>query len=278
MAQTLRRPVAWGPVFVAMAAGAAITGVISWRINLQGLQQQIASKQAALKKLTLSGGIPPNRDVMSYFTSRQAALEGRYQARLGDVEAPPLAEAAKADPQLYFQEQVHEVQRSLERLAAARGIPAPAQLGFPKELPPSDTVPRLLIQLSLIQELAELILEQGVTDLASLKVEDPEAVADEDTSGPFLMQLPVRVRMTATLPQVMSVLGAIHRVHPLIDVRAVRFAASPVPESLDVEVLVARYLIVAATLEPPPEAADAAGGKKKRAPSKKSKPVDTDQP
>jgi len=278
MAQALRRPVAWGPVLVALVAGAAIAGVISWRIDLQGLQQRIAGKQAAMKKLVLSGGIPPNRDVMSYFTSRQAALDTRYQARLSEVGAPPLAEAAKADPQLYFQEQVHEVQGILERLAAARGIPVPAQLGFPKELPPSDTVPRLLIQLSLIQELAELILEQGVTDLASLKVEDPEPVADEDTGGSFLMQLPVRIRMTATLPQIMSVLGAIHRVHPLIDVRAVRLAASPVPESLDVEVLVARYLIVAATPEPPPEAADAAGSKKKRAPSKKPKPAAAEEP
>jgi hypothetical protein len=265
-----------------MAVGAAIAGVISWRINLQGLQQQAAGKRAALKKLALSGGIPPNRDVMRYFTSRQAVLEDRYRARLHEVGAPPSAEAAAAaDPQLHFQEQMHETQRTLERLAAARGVPAPASLGLPKELPPSESVPRLLLQLSLIQELADLVFEQGVTGLASLKVEDPEPVADAQTEGPFLVRLPVRVRMTATLPHAVSVLGAIHRAHPLIDVRAIRFAASSAPESLDVEVLATRYLVASASPASALPVAEAASGKarvKKQTAIRPSKPAEAEEP
>ena len=303
MAQMPTRPMAWGPLFVSMAVGVALAGIIGWRINLQSLDEQIKSKQGALKKLTLSGGILPNQEVMDYLVARQTALEQRYQRLVQTVAAPPVADAAKADPQLYFQEQFHEVQRTLERLAAARGIAVPEQLGFPKELPPSDTVPRLLVQLSLMQEAAEVILEQGITVLSSLKVEDPETVPDDENTGAFLIRLPVRVRFAGSLPSLLKVLSAIQRSSPLIDVRSLHLlpasmqsnapsaaapaqtnASSPTgqakapvqtvakasnPDQLEVELLLARYLV--STSEPAPDAAEAAGNapvQKKSAPSK----------
>ena len=236
---------AWGPLLGTMVASVALSGVIAWRLNLQSIDGHIKSKRAALKKLVLSGGIPPNQDVMDYLSARQAFLESRYQSWVGIVEAAPLTEAARADPQLYFQEQSHEVQRALERLAAARGIAVPEQLGFPKELPPSDTVPRLLGQLSLIREASELILGEGVTALSSLKVEDPEAISEEDGDEPFLMRLPVRVRLTSSLSQLMKVLGAMERLRPFIDVRAIHVVSGEASASLDVELLLARYLVMA---------------------------------
>jgi hypothetical protein len=207
---------------VAMVLGAGAAGLAAWRMNLQGLESQVKDKRSLLKKLVLSGGIPPNEEVMAYLQGRQSALAERYQQRVKQVAAPPLAEAAKADPQLYFQQQVHDVQRTLERLATARDIPVPAQLGFPKELPPSDTVPRLLVQLSLMQDVAALVFEQGLTGLSSLKVEDPESVPEEGGEATFLIRLPVRLRLTATLPELMKVLAALERVDPLIDVRSIR--------------------------------------------------------
>lgn len=277
---------AWGPILAAMAVGAAVASIVGWRVNLHNLEEQIQDKRVALKKLTVSGGIPPTQEVMDYLASRRTALEQRYGHLVQAATAPPLADAARVDPQLYFQEQLHEVQRILERLAAARGIPAPEQLGFPKELPPSDTVPRLLVQLSLMRELAELILEQGIPSLSSLKVEDPETVSDEEDAGAFLIRLPVRVRFTGSLPHVLKVLGAIHRANPLIDARMLRIlptslqsgslpaapstqpnppastgqgrgngvtrAGTKTPDSnqLEVEFLLARYLIVTEASEP----------------------------
>ena len=133
-------------------------------------------------------------------------------------------------------------------------------------------MPRLLVQLSLIQETAALILEQGVTGLSSFKVEDPETVPDDERQGTFLTRLPVRVRLTGSLPQLMKILGAIERASPLIDLRALRIlpttvsaqAGLPAPrqqagqagasgaatESLDVELQLARYLVMASTEEP----------------------------
>ena len=247
-----RQPVAWGPVLGALVIGASIAGIVAWRLNLRSLEEQIRAKQKAVKKLTISGGVSPNEDVMAYLTSRQAALEQGYQSWLQLVSVPPLAEAAQADPQLYFQERFHEVQRTLERLSAARGIAVPEQLGFPKDLPPTDTVPRLLAQLSLIQEASEAILEQGVSVLSSLKVEDPEPVADAegDATEAFLTRLPVRIRLTGSLPSVMKVLAAIHRAKPLIDLRSLHLApaasdgSSAGPDQLEAELLLARYLVL----------------------------------
>ena len=268
-----RRAVPMGPLVAAMAVGASVAAAIFWRLNLSAIDSQVTAKTGALKKLVLSGKIPPNDEVMEYLTSRQDLLKRRYQDWLTRVVPPPVAEAAGADPQLYFQEQFHEVQRTLERLATARAMAAPEQLGFPKELPPSDTVPRLLIQLSLIKEAAALIFEQGVAAVASFKIEDPQPVVQPDGAEPFLIRLPVRVRVSASLPQLMKVLGVIQRASPLIDVLAIRIspataqASAPAEtpattaaaiDSLEVELLLSRYLVTAEPREPPgdEEAAD----------------------
>lgn len=253
-----RRAIPMGPLIAAMVVGAAAAGAIFWRLNLTAIESQIDAKASAVKKMVLSGKIPPNEEVMEYLTARQQSLEQRYQQWVRRVSTPLLAAAAHADPQLHFQEQVHDVQRTLERLATARAMAVPEQLGFPKELPPSDTVPQLLIQLSLIKEAAALLFEQGVAALSSFKIEDPQTVPqpDEDEEAPFLTRLPIRVRLQATLPQLMKALGALQRVSPLIDVQAIRIAPGSTPSdaaAMDVELVVSRYLVAAQPREPSSE-------------------------
>ena len=245
-----KRPMPWILLLVATVSGASLVGGITWWASVQTTEYRIEEKRTDLKKLVLSGGIPPNQEVMDYLNSRNAAIEQRYQEWLKRVTIRPPVEATGSDPQLYFQEQFHEVQRTLTRLAAARSLPAPEQLGFPKELPPSDTVPRLLGQLALIQESASLIFEQGVSALASLKVEDPEVVPEEKGEGTLLLRLPVRVRLTCSLPQLMKILGALERTPQLIDVRALRLAMGTTPETLEVELVLCRHLVMASAQEP----------------------------
>lgn len=278
---TQRRAVPMAPLIGAMVVGAAVTGVMVWRLTLTAIDAQIAAKTSAMKKMVLSGKIPPNEEVMEYLTMRQQALEQRYQRWKTRVAAATVAEAASADPQLYFQEQLHDVQRTLERLATARAMAVPEQLGFPKELPPADTVPQLLIQLSLIKEAAALMFEQGVAALSSFKIEDAQPVPQpDDEAEPFLTRLPVRVRLHATLPQLMKVLGALQRVSPLVDVLVVRAAPGGASNHLEVELVLSRYLVTAQTLEPPRDddaasATPARGAKDRKAPSgSKRKPAD----
>ena len=71
---THRRAVPMAPLIGAMVVGAAVTGVMVWRLNLTAIDGQIAAKTSALKKTALSGKIPPNEEVMEYLTLRQQAL------------------------------------------------------------------------------------------------------------------------------------------------------------------------------------------------------------
>lgn len=284
-----RGPIAWFPLMMAMLSGAVLAGAIGWRISVKALDAEIRGTQSALKKLVLSGRIPPNQEVMDYLTSRQVSVEDRYRRWVEAVAAPPLAAAAAADPQVYFQERFHEIQRMLERFATARSMDVPQLLGFPKELPPSDTVPRLLVQLSLIQETAEVVFEQGVAALSSFKIEDPVTLPEEEGTGTYLMRLPVEVRCAGTLPQLMKILGRLQLAQPMIDVRTLRLAsstpparlASPneaagvaqevappaaegaAPGMLDVEFSCSRYLVMTTSPEPIPGADGTSGTKKK---------------
>jgi hypothetical protein len=151
-------------------------------------------------------------------------LTAQYQAglRLIAHALPELSAGDAANPQLHFQERVHEVQRILERLASARGMEVPLQLGFPKELPPTDAVPQLLVQLDLVQDAAELIVPQAISKLTSVKLEDPQAAARASEKDPFLTRLPVRLRIACTLETLTKLLGLVDRMEPLTEFQALR--------------------------------------------------------
>lgn len=244
----------------------AIGGGAAWIVAVQRADREVEQKRAGLKRLHMSGRIPPNREVVDYLATRTTALETEYQAALKLIASPPADIEGKADPQLYFQQRVHEVQRTLERLATARNIEPPEQLGVPKDLPPADAVPRLLVQLALIENAAELIVPQGISKLASVKLEDPQTVAPAgEKAGVFLTRLPVRLRLTCSLDVVTKILGIVDRARPLIDLQSLRVEtaeASPPPSTeeqpqptavqgpheLDVELVLSRYLVTSPEL------------------------------
>ena len=217
-----RRTIPVTVLVVSVAATAAAALAAGWWVNVRSLETRIEESRSSLKKLSVGKRIPPSRDVLAYVTTRQAATEERYRQWVGAVAVAPVEAAAGEDLQVFFQERVHEVQRTLERLAAARRLRVPEQLGLPKELPPAETVPRLLTQLALIEEAAGLIFEHGAGGQSSFKVEDPDTVPTDDRLRTLLVRAPVRVRFTATLPQLMHVLDALERVRPLIDLRSIR--------------------------------------------------------
>ncbi|MBI3320167.1 MAG: hypothetical protein HYZ89_06235 [Candidatus Omnitrophica bacterium] len=247
-------------------------GGVAWMLAVQGVDRNIEQKRAGLKRLHMSGHIPPNREVIEYLTARATALDAQYQAALKLLASPSSDVEGTADPQLYFQQRVHEVQRTLERLATARNIEPPEQLGVPKELPPPDAVPRLLVQLALIENAAELIVPQGISKLASVKLDDPQAVAPAgEKAGVFLTRLPVRLRLTCSLDVVAKILGIVDRARPLMDLQSLHVATAEAPPSqptdnqpapavvqgtheLDVELILCRYLVT--TPELPVESSD----------------------
>ena len=235
-----------GAMLGATALGAVAAGFVAWQLHLNAMSSRIERMQGMLKKLTIAGRVPPNQEVLDYLVSRGEALNKQRERWEREAIVPVPAEASSSDPQLYFQERLHDIQRSLEKLAAARGLEPPEALGFPKELPPSDTVPRLLVQLTLIEDAAKLILAQEVDAVSSFKVEDPQPVAVEEDEDPFVVRLPVRVRLRARLPVMLSILGALQRTQPLIELYALRLSSEPDEKALEVELALARYLMPAA--------------------------------
>ena len=246
-----------------IAVLAAGTGL--WWVSIQGLDRQIEQKRSALKRLHLTGRIPPNREVTQYLTDRGAMLDQQYRAALKFIAEPPSMTEAQANPQLYFQQRVHDVQRTLERLATARTMELPAQLGFPKDLPPADVVPRLLLQLQLIERASELSMAQGIARMVSVKIEDPQTVTPpEGDNDAFLTRLPVRLRMTGSLEALTKVLTALQSATPMMDVQNLRMVTVPDSEDLDAEVVLARYLVTAPEIEQPVEASPVKGGSIKK--------------
>lgn len=246
----------WVPV-AGVAAGACLAAAGLWWMNVRSLDEQIRRTRADVKKLTVGKQLPPSEQVMAYLTQRHQALEWRYQQRADLVALAPSAAASSSDPQLFYQEQFHELQRTLERLAAAKSLSTPELLGFPKEVPPPETVPRFLAQVGLIREASALIIEQELGTVISAKVEDPETILNDDGTATFLVRAPVRLRYSGSLSQLMGLLGTLGRSRPLVDLQALRVTGgAAASDILDVELRLARYLAVntpAATTAPPPE-------------------------
>lgn len=234
-----------GAMLGATALGAVVAGFIAWQLHLNAMSSRIEQIQRTLKKLTIAGQVPPNQEVLDYLVSRGEALNKQHERWEREAIVPVPAEASSSDPQLYFQERLHDIQRSLEKLAVAKGLEPPEMLGFPTELPPSDTVPRLLVQLTLIEDAAKIILAQEVDGVSSFKVEDPQPVTVEEGEDTFVVRLPVRVRLVAPLPVMLSILGALQRAQPLIELYALRLSSEPDEKQLEVELALARYLMPA---------------------------------
>ena len=81
--------------------------------------------------------------------------------------------------------------------------------------------------------------------LSSFKVEDPEPVAAAESGATLLTRLPVRVRLAGTLPQLMSILQALERASPRIDLRTLRLVSEEADGHLEIELVLARYLMAA---------------------------------
>lgn len=254
-----RRLFGWYSLALTAALTILVGGQVFWRFHLQTLDSLIRDKKRAMKKLSISGGIIPDQAVADYLRKRQASIDARYQHWLKRAVAAPAADATVTDLQLYFRERFHEVERALEKAASARNMAVPDRLGFPKELPPSDTVPRLLIQLSLIQEMGTTIIGGGLAQVTSFKVEDPESVPLTETDV-VLTRLPVRIRLLGSLPQLMQVMAAFEQTHPLVDTRLLRIIAQPSdqaekepkqPQLLQAELVVSRYLLASVAANVP---------------------------
>ena len=226
---------------------------VTWGWRVQALDRAIQDTRNNLKKLHVGERVPPNREVMDYFTQRADALTHQYDAALKRLTVGSADQllAGQADPQLYFQERLHEVRGALERTAKARNMEAPLFLGLPKELPPVDAVPRFVVQVGLMQDIGErLMAVPGVAQVVSLKADDPQEVEPlQKGDESFLMRLPVRVRVQCSLEALGTLLSVWSHSTPVVELQEVHVNHPPATPTLDVECVVARYVVTKPVLE-----------------------------
>ncbi len=266
MASAARQPASWSWAMVTAAVAGAVAGVVAWQLRLHAIDDMITHKRSAMKQLQLKG-VPPDPEVVDYLTNRETQLESQYREQLAAL-APSLPTGeSQANSQLYFQERVHDIQQTLDHLATAQGLELPTVLGLPKELPPVDAVPRFLTQLGIIEDTAKLLAAvNGISQVRSFKVDDPQPVPAVEGAESFLVALPVRIRLTCSLQAVSRLLGVLDRATPAMDLAGVRIVTPPTPPSsdapagpasepvgLDVELVVARYQVTAPELGPSTE-------------------------
>ncbi len=243
-----------GQLVLLLMVAATVGAFAVWRVRLQALDQEIKAKKAALKNLHVSDQLPPNPQVVDYLKRRTKALEAQYDTALARMAPPLQLGDQQTDTQLLFQERSHAVQRTIERLATARNMTAPTQLGFPKDLPPPEAVPRFLVQVGLIEQAAEVVMSvPGVASVESFKVEDPQPVVLAEEQDVFLTQLPVRIRLSCPIDVLTKVLNAFDRADPLVDLQGLRVTTTSTESGeeakpLAVELVVARYFVTAPKL------------------------------
>jgi len=233
----------------------ALVGVggLGWWIQVRQLEHQIVAKRNGLKKLHVGERVPPNQAVVDYFTQRTAALTQRYEEALKRLTVGSTTSLVQehGDPQLYFQQRLHEARGVLERTAKARGLEPPTLLGLPKELPPPDAVPRFLAQVGLMQEAGERMMAlNGITQVVSLKVEDPQDLeAIQKHEEPFLMRLPVRVRVQGSIEALATLMALWTRATPIVEVRELQVRTTPASQTLELECVLAQYLVTKPEVE-----------------------------
>ncbi len=265
-------PRAAKPTQMLLVAGLATllgVGALGWWVQVQRLDHLAVEKRKGLKKLQVGDQVPPNQEVVDYFTTRTDALARRYEDALKRLTAGSVTSlvSGQGDPQLYFQQRLYEARGVLERTAKARGMEPPTLLGLPKELPPPDAVPRFLAQVGLMQEAGERIMAlKGVTQVVSLKAEDPQELdAIQKGDEPFLMRVPVRVRVQGSIETMATLMALWTRAAPIVEVRELHVSATPVQQTLELECVLTQYLVTKPDLEP------FKGGEEDAAPRKRAR-------
>jgi hypothetical protein len=236
---------AWPIVFVFILSGIGLAGFIFWKFSLQALDEEITQKRSSIKLLKVGGGLPPNQEVLDYLSKRTLALESDYKSLVGLLDSS-VNDSIGASPQLYFQQRLHDVSRLLEKMASARGIGVPQAIGFPKELPPPESVSRLLVQLALIEDVAKIVMADTASVLSSVKIEDPRPVPKTDEEKNFLIRVPVRIRLSCSVKSLAGMLGSVEGMKPItsLDGVRVRHLAEPLQEMVEVELELSRFLII----------------------------------
>ena len=214
-----------------------------WRESTQVLDAELKQKLHRAQAQMIDGTLPPSPETYAFLHRRSQQLREQYERLQRLVDPPGRASTEGAqDAGLYFREQVHTLQKRLERETAAKGVPITTNFGFPDDLPSSERVPLLLRQLALVDTATTTFVAEGASAIELLRAMDPVPLEDPKTREPFLWQLPLVVRARCRTATLVKSLYRLQQAAPFVTVADVNFKeAQPVEDGLQVELLLVTY-------------------------------------
>ena len=214
-----------------------------WNESTQVLDAQLHQKVTRMRAQLLQGGIVPSPETYAFLYRRTQQLQEQYDRLLKTLDPPGQFNTEGAqDPGLYFREQLHTLEKRLEREATAKGIAVTSTFGFSDDLPSKERVPLLLRQLALVEVAATSLITEGAASIDLVRVLEPRTVADPRTHEPFLWELPLVVRARCRTPTLVKFLYHMQQATPLVAVPEVSLKeAQSDEEGLTADLLLVMY-------------------------------------
>lgn len=214
-----------------------------WRESTQVLDAQLTQKLGRARAQMVGGALMPSPETYAFLHRRTQQLEEQYERLLAVLDPPGRVRTEGAqDAGLYFREQLHTLEKQLERQAAARNVAVTSQFGFPEDLPARERVPLLLRQLALMETAASTLITEGAQAIELLRAVDPVPVEDPATREPFLWELPVAVRLRCGTPTLVKFLYRLQQAAPLVAIPEISLKETqPEGGGLNVELLLVTY-------------------------------------
>ncbi len=214
-----------------------------WHESTHVLDAQLKQKLTRAKAQMIDDTLVPAPETYAFLHRRAQQLDDQYQQLLRVLDPPGRVSTEGAqDAGLFFREQLHTLQKRLEREAATKGIAVTTTFGFPEDLPAPERVPLLLRQLDLVDTVTSTFITEGASTIGLLRVLDPAPMEDPKTREPFLWQLPLVVRARCRTASLVKSLYRLQQASPLVTVADINVkAAQPAEEGLQVELLLLTY-------------------------------------
>ncbi|MBN1794612.1 MAG: hypothetical protein JW844_06575 [Candidatus Omnitrophica bacterium] len=183
----------------------------------QRMTDTIETDKKMVKRFLLEGDIVPSRQLYQQIEAEQEAFEG-YGAQLRKFLDPGFKSLPRgSESGLYFREALFALEKKLDREAKGAGIEIPKSLGFGTELPPVSEVPRLLKQLTLVEQVVTSFISEGATEISEIQLLELPAV-----DGQNFEEVPVEVRAVVSHGGLLRVLYALNTAQPAVDIRTLR--------------------------------------------------------
>ena len=204
-------------------------------LQAEKMTDAIETNKKMVKRFLLKDEVLPSRRLHDHIKAEQEAFEG-YYGQLRKFLDPGFKNLPQgSESGLYFRETLFALEKKLDREAKGAEIGIPKSLGFGTELPSVSDVPRLMKQLSLVEQLVTSFISEGATAIIEIQLLE---FAQEE--GQNFEEVPVEVQVIISNEGLLRVLYALNTAQPAVDIKNIRVRR--IDEVLEVDVIASAFL------------------------------------